>query len=103
MEVITKQFEEETKKLFPKPEEGKSYTDEQKQQIIKKRNEMNLIKMKEFDKHMMEAHQYKFNTNVYKNVKLALSADELKVEEENVKKLADFITESAIPKLVKEL
>jgi hypothetical protein len=39
MEILSKKFEEENKKLFPKPEEGKTYTEEQKQEIVKKRNE----------------------------------------------------------------
>jgi protein TIF31 len=59
--------------------------------------------MEEFEKHMKEAKQYKFNTNVFKTVKLAMTDDEVKAEEEQVKELTEFLHKNAIPKLVKEL
>jgi len=37
-----------------------------------------------------------FNANVFKNVKLVMTADELKAEEDKVRNLATFIKENAI-------
>lgn len=58
---------------------------------MKKRNEQQKLRMEEFEKLMKEAKQYKFNTNVFKTVKLAMNEEEIKVEEDQVKLLTDFL------------
>ena len=51
-----------------------------------------------------EAPKYTFNTNVFKqNVQLDMSADEVQGEEENVRKLATYINEKAIPNMIMDL
>ena len=42
-----------------------------------------------------------FNTNVFKKVKLAMSAEEIKAEEDKVTNLAKYIKETAIANLIK--
>ena len=60
-------------------------------------------KLKEFDKYIKEAPKYIFNTNVFKNVKLAISEDEIKKDEALVEELAKFLKENSIEKLIKSL
>ena len=51
-----------------------------------------------------EAPKYTFNTNVFKqNVQLDMSAEEVQGEEENVRKLATYINEKAIPNMIMDL
>ena len=50
-----------------------------------------------------EAENIKFNTNVFKNVKLALSTEELKEEEDKVKDVAKYLKENAITSLISRL
>lgn len=49
---------------------------------------------------MKEKEPVRFNANVFKKVKLAMSEEEIKQEEAKVQDLAKFIKEQAIPKLV---
>lgn len=44
-----------------------------------------------------------FNTNVFKKIKLAMSEEEVKAEEEKVKQLAKYLKETAIPSLISNL
>ena len=83
MVEFNKQIEEE-RKNDPKPEEGKELTDKQKEEIALKRNEESIRKIREFDKHMKEAPKFIFNSNVFKNVKFAISEEEVKKDEELV-------------------
>ena len=50
---------------------------------------------------MKEKDPVVFNTNVFKKVKLAMSEEELKVEEDKVAALAKYIKDSAIVNLIK--
>ena len=60
--------------------------------------------LKELDKLMKEAPKYAFNANVFKSTaKLDMSPEELKAEEEQVEKLAEYIHETAIPALITDL
>jgi hypothetical protein len=64
---------DEEKKNEPKiEEEGKEQTKDQKEEARKKAQEEILRKLKESDKYMKEAPKFIYNTNVFKNVKLAL-------------------------------
>lgn len=94
---------DEEKKDDPKREEGKELTDAERDEINKKRSEENLRKLKEFDKYIKEAPKFIYNTNVFKNVKLAMPEEEIKKDEELVEELAKFLKESAIEKLIKSL
>jgi hypothetical protein len=59
--------------------------------------------LKEFDKFIKEAPKFIYNTNVFKNVKLAMPEEEIKKDEELVEGLAKFLKEIAIEKLLKSL
>ncbi len=101
---FSKKLDDERKVAEPKLEEGKEPTEEQKQEMTKRRQEDNLKKLREVERLVKEAPKYTFNTNVYKsNAQLDMTAAELKAEEENVKGLATFILEKAIPNLVQDL
>jgi hypothetical protein len=52
---------------------------------------------------MKEAPKFIYNTNVFKNVKLALPEEEIKQDEALVEELAKFLKENAIEKLIKGL
>lgn len=53
---------------------------------------------------MQEAPQYTFNVNVFKNnAKLAITDEELKVQEDEVKELGTFLTEKAVESVVNDL
>ncbi len=101
---FSKKLDDERKVAEPKLEEGKEATEEQKQEMTKRRQEDNLKKLREVERLVKEAPKYTFNTNVYKsNAQLDMTAAELKAEEKNVKGLATFILEKAIPNLVQDL
>jgi protein TIF31 len=44
-----------------------------------------------------------FNNNVFKNVKLVMSDEELKVEEDKVRELSKFLKEQALANLIKNM
>lgn len=73
MEVFEKEIESEKNERMPKIEEGKEATDEQKKEMEKIQAELNMKKIKQFETFIKEAQTFKYNTNVFKNVKLALS------------------------------
>lgn len=52
---------------------------------------------------MRECGTEEFNTNVFKKVKLSMSEEEIKFEEDKVRKLATFLKEQAITQLIKGL
>jgi hypothetical protein len=94
-------WEEEMK---VKEEESKDLTPEQKKELEdKKRQEVNLKKLKEFDRLIKEAPKFSFNSNVFKNVKLAMDDKEREQEEQSVKELATFLNEKALEKLIADL
>ena len=87
-----------------KEEESKDLTPEQKKELEdKKRQEVNLKKLKEFDRLIKEAPKFSFNSNVFKNVKLAMDDKEREQEEQSVKELANFLNEKALEKLIADL
>ena len=53
-------------------------TEEEKQAYQDTRAEENIKKIREFDRLIREAPKFNFNTNVFKNVKFALSEEEVK-------------------------
>ena len=75
---FNKHLEEERKKHEPQIEEGKEPTDEQREKINQLRSEENLKKIREFDRLIKEAPKFTYNTNVFKNVKLATPEEEQK-------------------------
>ena len=66
-------------------------TDAEKQAYQETRAEDNIKKIREFDRFIREAPKFTFNTNVFKNVKFALSDEEVKKDEELVQDLANFL------------
>jgi hypothetical protein len=60
------------------------------------------IKMKkdEYDRYMSEASKYIYNTNVFKNVKLAIEEVDIQKDEELIIEVSRFLKEKAIEKLI---
>ena len=88
----------------PKAEESKELTDSQRHEIAIRRQEDNMKKLKEVERLIGESPKYSFNTNVYKkSCQLDMTAAEIEAEENNVKSLATFITDKAIPNMVNDL
>jgi hypothetical protein len=52
-----------------------------------------LRKIKEFDKYIKEAPKFIFNTNIFKNVKFAMDAEELKKDEETIVDVGKYLKE----------
>ena len=59
--------------------------------------------MKKFESLIKEAKAEVFNTNTFKNIKLAMSEDEVKIEEDKLKEVAKFLKEEAIPQVIKTM
>ncbi len=96
----------EFNKQFEEAKDAKKFeemNEEEKSAYQNKKAEDNLKKLKEFDKYLKEATKFTYNTNVFKNVKFAISEEEVKKDEELVEDLAKFLKEQAIPKLIKDL
>lgn len=101
MVEFNKKIEEErSKEEQKKPEE---MTDAEKEEWNNKRAEENIKKLREFERLMKEAPKFVYNTNVFKNVKFAISEDEVKKDELIVEELAKFLKDQAVPKLIKDL
>ncbi len=81
MQEFNKTIEEERKddQLLKKTME--QLTEQEKEEVNKKRAEESIKKIKEFDKFMKETPKIIYNTNVFKNVKLAMTEDEIKADE----------------------
>ena len=103
MEDYEKELEIEKAEKEPKIEEGSELTEEYKKQMAVINQELNLKKIKKFEEYLKECKAEVYNTNVFKKVKLAMSEDEIKVEEEKVQNLAKFLKEDAIQSLIKNL
>ena len=106
----TRNIEYATSKMseIPKPSEEEKkdpMTDKEREEQAAKRAEDNLKRLREFERHLKDAPKYHFNTNVFKKgVTFAKSeADTIAKDEALVKELAGFLTEQAIPKLVRDL
>ena len=67
--------------------------DQEREAAQAKRAEENLRKLREFDRLMKEAPKFTFNTNVFKNVKFAISEEEVKQDEDLVEDLSKFLKE----------
>lgn len=102
MAPFNKHLEEERKKNEPKIEEGKEPTEEQREKINQLRSEENLKKIREFDRLIKEAPKFTYNTNVFKNVKLAMPEEEQKQDQKLVEDLAVFLKEQCLDKLIKQ-
>lgn len=103
MEEYEKELEKEKAEREPKIEEGKEPTEEYKKQIAEINQEFNMKKIQKFEEYLKECSNEVYNTNVFKKVKLAMSEEEIKVEEDKVKNLAKFLKEEAIQSLIKNL
>jgi protein TIF31 len=103
MEEYEKELEKEKAEKIPKIEEGKEPTEEYKKQMAEINQEYNMKKIQKFDEYLKECKSEVYNTNVFKKVKLAMSEEEIKAEEEKVRKLAVFLKEEAIQSLIKNL
>jgi protein TIF31 len=103
MEDYEKVLEKEKEEREPKIEEGSEPTEEYKKQMAVINQELNLKKIQKFEEYLIECKAEIYNTNVFKKVKLAMSAEELKVEEDKVLNLAKFLKEEAIQSLIKNL
>lgn len=99
-ESITQERADKIKAIVDGKEE-KDLSDEQKQQILRTRMEYQTQKMAKYDEFMKSRDPVLFNANVFKNVKLVMSEEELKAEEDKVRALATFLKEQALPNLVK--
>lgn len=97
---LTKDLEDKLKIIMDGKEE-KDLTDEQKQEILKARMEAQQKRMQLFDTLVKQHEPVNFNSNVFKNVKLVMTDDELKVEEQKVRDLATYLKEHAIDNLIK--
>ena len=53
--------------------------------------------MNKFNELLKQSSTEVFNTNVFKNVRLAMSAEEIKEQEDKLKDIARFLKEEAIP------
>jgi len=62
-----------------------------------------LLKIKELDKYIKESPKLMFNTNILKNVKLDMSAEEIKAEQDLVEECARYLREDAIKQLINNL
>ena len=101
---FTAKLDAERQAAEPTPEEVQELPDEEKRALALRRQEDNMKKLREVERLMAEAPKFRFNTNVFKkNVQLDMSEAELAEEEANVKKLAAYITEKALPNLIQDL
>ena len=67
-----KQYDEENKEQVSEVSAENPPTEEETIKADEKRRESNMVKLREFDRHLKEAPKYQFNTNVFKHVKLAM-------------------------------
>jgi protein TIF31 len=103
METFQKDNEKLKAEKMPKIEEGKEATEEQKKEIAKISTEFEQMNIKKINEITSEMENMVFNTNVFKNVQLAMSEEEKKVEEDKVRDLAKFIKDKAIANLIARL
>lgn len=98
MEVFAKQMQEERDAERAKDEqEGAQITEEVKNERAKKRLEQHHKQIREVERLLQEAPQYTFNVNLFKtNVTLALSDEERKVQEDEIRDLSKFLAEKAV-------
>lgn len=75
-------------------------TEEQKEKLYKAQIEIGQKKMEKFDSLTKMVEPTYFNANVFKNVKLVMSGEELKEEEQKVQDLSNYLKENALNNLV---
>jgi hypothetical protein len=81
MKEADKLLEEEKNKRTPKVEEGKEMTEEQKKQYQELIMELNERRQENFQSFVKDLEKEVFNTNVFKNTKLAMTEEQVKAEE----------------------
>lgn len=99
-----KVYEEERKEAIKKIVDGKEekdLTDAQKHEILACRMEFQAKRMQKYEELIRSRDSVLFNANVFKNVKLVMSEEEQKAEEQKVRDLAIFLNEHAMPNLIK--
>ena len=81
MKEADKLLEEEKNKRTPQVEEGKEMTEEQKKQYQELIMELNERRQENFQRFVKDLEKEVFNTNVFKNNKLAMTEEQVKAEE----------------------
>lgn len=71
-------------------EETKKKKEEQKQTITR---EYNKQKQDIFEQALKDATVFEYNANVFKNVKLDMTEEEIKKEEENIRQLQTYLND----------
>ena len=65
--------------------------------------ELNERRQENFQSFVKDLDKEVFNTNVFKNTKLAMTEEQIKAEEQKVEQLAKFLKETAAPNLIQSL
>ena len=81
MKEADKLLEEEKNTRTPTVEEGKEMTEEQKKQYQELIMELNERRQENFQSFVKDLEKEVFNTNVFKNTKLAMTEEQVKAEE----------------------
>ena len=100
MKEADKVLEAEKDKRTPKVEEGKEMTDEQKKEYHELIMELNERRQENFQSFVKDLEKDVFNTNVFKNIKLGMTEEEIKAEEDKVKQLATFLKDTAVTRVI---
>ena len=103
MVPLEAEIDAERESRAPKTEAGKDLTEEQKSELFTLQQELGKKKTKKFEELLKAYSPTVFNTNVLKEVKLAMTPEELAGEEAKVKELSKFIYDHAIQNLIKTL
>ena len=96
MVPLEAEIDAERESRAPKTEAGKDLTEEQKSELFTLQQELGKKKTKKFEELLKAYSPTVFNTNVFKEVKLAMTPEELAAEEAKVKELSKFIYDHAI-------
>ena len=75
-------------------------TEEQKKEYHELIMELNERRQENFQSFVKDLDKDVFNTNVFKNIKLGMTEDEIKAEEDKVKALATFLKDTAVTKVI---
>ena len=90
---------EKDKKFSEMTEEEKKEAIEKNKKQMEEKKQRNKAKLQKFDEYIREAPQFSYNLNIFTNVKLV--EGDYKEDEKQVRNLGNFITETIIPRLVK--
>lgn len=109
MEYATAKMKDFTKELESKrpqdfyPQKDVEMTEEIKLRNQKLLNEESIAKIKEVDRLLKEAPTIKYNANVFKeNIKLDMTQKEIESDENDIKKLSEFLLKEQIPALIRK-